>query len=71
MKSRELRSLNDQQLLERYEDLKAEMFQMRQNAITGELTDTSIVRRNRREVARLLTVLRERELAAELAEGKS
>lgn len=71
MKSRELRSLNDQQLLERYEDLKAEMFQMRQNAITGELTDTSIVRRNRREVARLLTILRERELAAELAEGKS
>lgn len=70
MKSRELRSLNDQQLLERYEDLKAEMFKMRQNAITGELTDTSVVRLNRREVARLLTVLRERELAAELAEGK-
>jgi large subunit ribosomal protein L29 len=71
MKSRELRELSDEQLLELYEDKKESMYRLRQNLASGELKDTSEVALTRREVARILTILRERELAAELAQKES
>jgi large subunit ribosomal protein L29 len=64
MKTRELRALGDEALANRYEDLKQEMHTMRLNKATGELKDTAAVRRARHELARVLTLLRERELAS-------
>jgi len=66
MQSREMRELSDEQLLELYEDKKESMYRLRQNHASGELKDTSEIRNTRRDVARILTILRERELAAEL-----
>jgi large subunit ribosomal protein L29 len=68
MKTRELRALDDGGLAKHYEDLKVDMHTMRLNKATGELKDTAAVRRARHELARVLTILRERELAAAVTE---
>lgn len=71
MQTRELRQLNDQQLIDRYEDLKEAMYKLRIDQNSGELVDTSQFRNTRREIARVLTILRERELAAAYVEEES
>lgn len=68
MKTRELRALDDVALDKHYQDLKVDMHTMRLNKATGELKDTAAVRRARHELARVLTILRERELAADAAQ---
>jgi len=65
MKSREMRALSDEKLLDLFNDKKNDMYVMRQQQASGELKDTSAIRRTRREVARLLTILRERQLASQ------
>jgi large subunit ribosomal protein L29 len=71
MKSRELRALNDAKLLELYDDKKQSLYMFRQQKVTGELKDTSAFRRTRREIARILTILRERQLAADVVKKDS
>ena len=67
MQASELRAKTDDQLFDLYEDLKEELYQLRLNHASGELVDTSEFKQTKRTIARLLTVLRERELAAEIA----
>lgn len=67
----ELRTKTDEALLDLYEDLKEETYVLRLNLATGELVDTSQFKKTKRTLARVLTVVRERELAAALAEGES
>jgi len=71
MKSRELRDMSEEALLDTFDDLKEELYLLRLNKSTGELVDTTEIRRTKRTLARVLTVLRERELAAAIAEGES
>jgi large subunit ribosomal protein L29 len=71
MKSRELRALNDAKLLELYDDKKQSLYMFRQQKVTGELKDTTAFRRTRREIARILTILRERQLAADVVKKDS
>jgi len=68
----EIRAFTDAELQERIDDAKEEMFNLRFQRASGQLENTSRVRVVRREVARLKTIQRERQLAAELAkqEGK-
>ncbi len=68
MYASELRGKTNDQLFDLYEDLKEELYRLRLNHATGELVDTSQFKQTKRTMARLLTVLRERELAAEIAE---
>lgn len=72
MKIREIRAMTDEQILNALEDQKEAMFNLRFQQASGQLEDTNTPRRTRRDVARLKMVLRERQLAAELArkEGK-
>lgn len=70
LQSREIRAMSDSQLLDLFEDKKEELYTLRQNFTIGELKDTSAIKKARREIARILTVLRERQLAAEIAEGE-
>jgi large subunit ribosomal protein L29 len=63
MKSRELRALDDAKLLKMYDDKKESLYVLRTQKSTGELKDTSSFRQTRREIARILTVLRERQLS--------
>ncbi len=68
MKSREFRALSDEKLLDLFDDKKQEMFVLRQQKASGELKDTNALRHVRREIARVLTILNERQLAAGVAE---
>jgi large subunit ribosomal protein L29 len=61
----ELRDLSDDQLLERVESAKEELFNLRFQLATGQLDNPSRIRKVRREIARAATVLREREIEAE------
>jgi large subunit ribosomal protein L29 len=63
----EIRAFSDAELQERIDDAKEEMFNLRFQRASGQLENTSRVRVVRREVARLKTIQRERQLAAELA----
>lgn len=62
----EIREMSTDDILDTIEDLKVEMYTYRIQKETGEITDTTLFRKTRRDIARLKTVLRERELAAEL-----
>jgi large subunit ribosomal protein L29 len=61
----ELRDLPDEQLLERAESAKEELFNLRFQLATGQLDNPSRIRKVRHEIARVATVLREREIEAE------
>lgn len=71
MRIKELRDLSDKQLSDLYEDKKQDMYKLRENHAIGELKDTSQIRKTRRDVARLLLVMRERELAPAQTKGKN
>ena len=60
MKSSEVHNLKDNELVARLHDAKQEAFNLRFRHATGELENTAGITRARREVARLLTVARER-----------
>lgn len=62
MKASELRKLTDQELREKLIELKKKVMNLRfQNAI-GTLSKTSEIRDTKRDIARILTILKEREL---------
>lgn len=60
----ELRGLSDDELEARVRDLREQAFKLRSQMTTGQAASGSRLRGVRREIARALTVLRERELAA-------
>jgi large subunit ribosomal protein L29 len=65
-KAAELRELPDEELLERIESAKEELFNLRFQLATGQLDNPSRIREVRHEMARSATVLREREIETEL-----
>ena len=64
----ELRELPDDELFTRLESNKEELFNLRFQLATGQLDNPMRVRQVRHDVARILTVLRERHLEQELEE---
>jgi large subunit ribosomal protein L29 len=66
MKTEDIRALSTDEIAARLDDAKDEYFRLRFQIATGQQTDTAALGRTRRDVARLATILRERELAAEL-----
>ena len=69
--AQELRELNDAELIQRLAEAKEEHFNLRFQTATGQLDNTSRLGEVRREVARLNTLLREREIAAAEAAERS
>jgi large subunit ribosomal protein L29 len=67
LKVGELRAMTDAELLGRIEESRQELFSLRLQRATNKLTNPMRFRHVRRDMARIKTVLRERELAAELA----
>ena len=65
----ELRELDDDELEERLAEYRKELLNLRFQLATGQLDNPSRVGQVRRDVARVLTLLRDREI--ELAEGFS
>ena len=60
MKARDLRDLSDDQLEEALHDRRQELFNLRFQAATGALDNTTRVRLAKREIARILTVRHQR-----------
>jgi large subunit ribosomal protein L29 len=58
----ELRELTDEELIERLRESKEELFNLRFQMATGQLHNNRRLRTVRREMARVYTILREREL---------
>ena len=63
-KATQMRELNDVELLARRDEAKAELFNLRFQNATGQLENSSRISEARRDVARVETLLREREIAA-------
>jgi large subunit ribosomal protein L29 len=67
MKTEEIRELTDQELQEKARELKGELFNLRFQMITGQLENKARLKIVRRSIARVKTIMRERELAAAAA----
>jgi large subunit ribosomal protein L29 len=65
-KAAELRELPDEELYVRIDSAKEELFNLRFQLATGQLDNTARLKDLRHDVARVMTVLRERHLEAEL-----
>ena len=65
-KAAELRELPDDELVVRMEAAKEELFNLRFQLATGQLDNPARMREVRHDVARIATVLREREIEQEL-----
>ena len=69
MKSGELRDMTDGELTEQIHTARRDLFGLRFQHATGELDNTAGLKRAKRDVARALTVARERELEVETENG--
>ena len=65
MEATEIRELTDEEIGEEVERVKEELFRLRFRAAYQELENPSLLRTLRRDLARLLTIRRERELVAQ------
>lgn len=68
MKASEFRRMKDDELLEGIEERYKELFNLRFQKVAGRMANTSRPRQVRREIARIKTILRERELEREEAQ---
>jgi large subunit ribosomal protein L29 len=64
MKASEIRALSTEEIRQRLEDAREELMKLRFQHAMGGLTDYTRLRHTRRTIARLLTILRERQLEA-------
>jgi large subunit ribosomal protein L29 len=64
VKIAELRELQDEELETRLAEAKTEVFNLRFQHVTGQLDNYARLVQVKRDVARILTLLREREIAA-------
>jgi large subunit ribosomal protein L29 len=62
MKGKEIRELTKEELLKKRKDLKEEAFNLRFQHSTGQLENAARIKTIRRDVARIETVLRIKEL---------
>jgi large subunit ribosomal protein L29 len=66
-KPAELRELSDEELVTKLREAKAELFNLRVQSATGQLDNNRRLPVIRREIARIYTIMRERELGLSAA----
>ncbi|CDZ99470.1 50S ribosomal protein L29 [Lysinibacillus sp. BF-4] len=64
MKAKEIRELGTPELETKVKSLKEELFNLRFQLATGQLENTARIREVRKAIARMKTVIREREISA-------
>jgi large subunit ribosomal protein L29 len=69
MHASEIRSLSQAEIARRLDESYQELFNLRFQYSTGQLKNTARLGQVRQEIARLRTIMRERELAAATREG--
>lgn len=65
MRIQEIRTLSSEELKKRLDDSYRELLNLRFRLVTRQLTNPNEIRNVRKKIARIKTVLRERELAGE------
>ena len=63
MKMRDLRDLSEGEIVEKEKGLKQELFNLKFQKAAGQLGNTSMIRKTKRDLARVKTLLRELEIA--------
>ncbi|OLT04310.1 50S ribosomal protein L29 [Pseudonocardia sp. CNS-004] len=67
----ELRELSDEELVLRVREAKEELFNLRFQMATGQLDNNRRLRTVRHDIARIYTIMRERELGLSVAPDES
>ncbi len=62
MKAKEIRDMSDAELMQKVGELKEELFNLRFQMVTGQLENPMRIREVRKNIARVKTIIREREL---------
>ena len=62
MKVNEIRELTNEEIIQKINDNKEELFNLRFQQATGALEEPSRIKKLRKEVAKMKTIIREREL---------
>ena len=70
MKANKYREMTDQELSAKLSDLKTEFFNLRFQKATGQLNNPLSIREVKRDIARVKTILKERELKAAIKKSK-
>jgi large subunit ribosomal protein L29 len=65
MKTKEVRNLDDEQLVEKVRDFRQELFNLRFRNTTGELENTARLGEARKSLARTLTIAKQRGIDVE------
>ena len=65
MKVKEIRQLSDEELGTELERVRRRLFDVRTQAVTEKLEDPSMLTKARKDIAMILTVMRERQLSAQ------
>jgi len=63
MKAKELRELSGEELQDKEKGLSRELFNLRFQKATGQLGNTSMITKTKKDLARVKTVLREQEIS--------
>jgi large subunit ribosomal protein L29 len=61
MKVKDMRDMNDAELMQKIDDLKGELFNLRFRLVTGQLENPMRIKEVRKTIARVKTILHERE----------
>jgi large subunit ribosomal protein L29 len=67
----ELREVPDDELRQKLAEGKEELFNLRFQIVTGQLDDPRRIKQVKREIARVLTVMREREIALTTSDAET
>ena len=62
MQAKELKSLTSEELMNKLNDFKSELFSLRFQLATGQLENTARIKMVKRDIARVKTILAERKL---------
>jgi len=69
MKASEIREMNPDELIEEFESLERKLFEVRTQAVTEKLEDPTQLRKTKKDIARIKTILRERETSGQGAKA--
>ena len=64
MKAKEIKEMTADELVAKLESLKEELFNLRFRHATGQLENPSVLKNVKKDIARVKTIIRERELKA-------
>ncbi len=70
MKAKQVFEMTDKELQVKLNELKSELFFLRFKNATNQLTNPQVIAQTRKDIARVKTVIRQREIARQKAEAK-